>query len=138
LNELRISGRLEGIAEHTAKTGDAFVTGRLLFNPAAGESILILAVGARVAQLNPFDNGDNIVVRGRLVLVKDGFAVLIDECARWAIAKNRKFTYDANQAGKAVKELCEVSTGDARHFGNRELGETYRSDVAKGQKPSWR
>jgi hypothetical protein len=105
LNEIKLSGALQGVVEHHGN-GQPFVTGTLEFDR-EGHTILLLAAGARVRQLQLFDSGDFIRAIGRLTFFKDQFAVLIDECSPWAIANhtNKKFSYDESQTQRTVREL---------------------------------
>jgi hypothetical protein len=105
VNEIRLSGKLEGIVEH--HSGDnSFLTATLQFSRDGG--ILLVEAGPKVRQLQDFRTGDSVRVVGRLVLYKDAFGILLDECVRWTIANhsNKKFRYhDPSQAQKTIREL---------------------------------
>jgi hypothetical protein len=103
VNEVRISGILGEVKEHDSKAG-VFLTARLQFNREHDE-ILLLAVGARARQLEPFDSGDPIRVIGRLTRFQDGFAVLVDECGAWATANRGRFPYDETKSQRSIREV---------------------------------
>ena len=56
MNEIRISGIIQGIVEHNSKTG-TFLTASLKFRR-DGHTILLIAAGALIRELQPFDDGD--------------------------------------------------------------------------------
>jgi hypothetical protein len=106
MNEIKISGVLENVEEHRAPRGEAFITVTLHFDK-SGRGILLLAVGPRTRQLVPFDCSDSVRVIGRLAHFRNGFAVLLDECSPWTIARQsrHKFAYQEAQSQKSIRAL---------------------------------
>lgn len=103
MNEVRLSGILQGVVEHDSKD-QIFITASLEFSP-QGHAILVVAAGPRVRELQPFDTGDHVRIIGRLVVFRDGFAVLVDEAARWAAAHTNKFSHDPAKADRTIREI---------------------------------
>lgn len=109
MNEVRLSGILQGVVEHS--NNGQFITGSLEFSP-EGHAILVIAAGANASQLDPFDTGDTVCISGRLTIFKDGFALLVNKCKSWAIAANpKKFSYDKRKAERTIRGLTDFPMG---------------------------
>jgi hypothetical protein len=103
MNQIRISGILGEVEERTSGKGVRVASARLQFNR-EGESILVVAVDARTRQLTVFSKGEHVRVIGRLAVYGEVFAVLVDECGRWASANRGKFAYDESKAQRSIRE----------------------------------
>ena len=121
MNEIRLSGILQGIAEHSSD-GQTFITASLEFSP-EGHAILLVAAGLRARALQPFDSGDAVRVTGRLAVYRDGYVILVNEAIHWAITRNpKKFAFDPEKARASrekINEIADVMRGDRQQVKRR-------------------
>lgn len=104
MNEVRLSGILGEVEEHTSGNGVRLATARVRFN-AHGDTVLLIAADARTRQLTAYGAGAHIRVIGRLASYNDNFAVLVDECGKWLGVKQSEKFNDDTKANRAVREL---------------------------------
>lgn len=86
MNEVKLSGRLQTEPTRVSRGDKTGVIAFLELN-AKGDTVRLIALGARERQLSIFSKGDPIAITGRLLSNSSDVGVLIDVAGPWHEAK---------------------------------------------------